>query len=114
MSRLDDLQKLIKLHGDEEKYAEGLKILNSNSLTAGNNANLISLGIGISLVAVALILNPSILDKVQQLVQGLQRQDAQTEGEEYYQQPPSTPAPTYPPLPPTVQPAVQTLHYRPY
>lgn len=67
MSKLSDLEKLIQLNGDDEKYSKGLQILNSGNLVPGNG-RVVQLSIGVGLVALACILNPKLPANVRDAV----------------------------------------------
>lgn len=73
MSKLTDLEKLIALNGDSEKYSEGLKILNSGSVASGNSP-IVHLAIGCALIAVAIGFSPNLRGQLQTVVgQGQER-----------------------------------------
>lgn len=111
MSKLTDLEKLIKLNEDEEKYSKGLQILNSGNIRSGGN-KLTNFLLGLGLIGGVVYLSPKLPSQIQESFQKVidNRQQQIEAIETESTEPPLPPAitnTTQPPLPPEIvtQPA---------
>lgn len=93
MSNPDDLNKLIDILGDREKYDRALQILQNPAAAPGGGGNsaLGGLALGIGLILAGLALHPTALPALQEYVTQWQQQSPEQPIEE---------GAVYPPLPP--------------
>lgn len=63
-NKLTQLEKLIELNGDKEKYDKGLQVLNSGGVAATGNSKLIAAAVGILLIGTGLAMNPELAAKI--------------------------------------------------
>jgi len=69
MSKLSKLEQLIKLNGDEEKYAKGLEILgNGNDSEGGGNARAAALIFSFLCIGLAFWFSPNLRGAIVQVV----------------------------------------------
>lgn len=121
MSKLSNLEKLIKLNGDEQKYSEGLQILNSG-ITNGGSGALVNLAIGVTLVTIGIALNPGLQSQFKDLLLKVSTTKVDSDSvTESANDPPLPPEIKQAPLPPEPLPTTtyysvpqgQSLVYRP-